>query len=353
MTTMEKNTTIRSAVRNSNKNTNIIRRADEIKKDYILLRNYDENIFPMRGILLKTTMKSIRGIEKNAFPLEYFSDKIKLTSMFQMDVISSIMIYIEDLFILSESFRRKIPYYKLLDMSDENQDEIGEIIGKFFKDVNSFSDKEFCRIFGYVEDLNTLDLENDEKILVKKIIQKNITELKRVYFQIKKFGKTHHPIFRRFKHAGSPLIPGAISTISKDPPLSEFESYTIVANGKDPLEDVIAIPLSKDVLEGYRIIIQDIQTCLADIVKNHKSCIERNVTGILPVNCYSLENFSLKDKEIYKKIISKFHNKHPFHMDDLKKFHYHTKIEKKELQWYLDLPDFLRECKTKTAKKSS
>ena len=41
--------------------------------------------------------------------------------------------------------------------------------------------------------------------LAKKVIQKNIAEVRRMFVQIEKFGKTHHPVFRRFKHAGAPL----------------------------------------------------------------------------------------------------------------------------------------------------
>ena len=317
-----------------------------IRKDYLLLRNYNENILPMREILLKTAMNSISEIEENKFSIASFSgkEKIKAKSFFQMDIISGIMMYIEDLIILSESFRRGIPYYKLLDLSDENQKDVGKTIAGFFESVSSFSDGEFCKIFGY-NDPGQLDLREEEMNLAKKVIQKNITEVRRMFVQIEKFGKTHHPVFRRFKHAGAPLIPGAMETVQGDSPLSSFDSYTSVSDGKDPFEDIIIIPLSKDVLMGYHIIINGIQTCLQDLIRNQIICIERHLTGILPVEHYFLESFSEKEKVLYKKIIDEFYDKHPIHPNDQRHFHFNPIISKEKIMWYHDLPDFLRECK--------
>lgn len=106
----------------------------EIQKDYLLLRNYKENVLGMRGILLKISMNSIEQIENDTFPLGKFqgNEKIKLKSVFQMDIISKIMMYLEDLIIMSESFRIETPYYKLLDTSDKNKNDVGKIIKDFF-----------------------------------------------------------------------------------------------------------------------------------------------------------------------------------------------------------------------------
>ena len=358
MITNEKNTV---SVCNTEKeeiiiNPNITKRDDKIKKDYVLLRNYDENIRPMRGMQLKSAMMSIRKIEKNELSLATFTDigKVNAKSMFQANIISGIMMYIEDLVILSESFKSEIPYYKLLDPSDKNQHDVEIMIIKFCDDANSFSNEEFRKIFGYIKDSNLLDLENEEKNLVEQVIQENIVELRRVFIQIKKFAKTHYSVFKRFKHAGAPLIPGTVGTISKDAFISEFESCITISDGKDPLEDIIVIPLSKDVLKAYSIISEAIQICLKDMVKNHINCIEQMLTGVLPVRHYSLETFSAKDEEMYQKTIKKFYDKHPHHIGDLKKISHQPKIEKEKLQWYIDLPNFLKECsKRKETSRSS
>ena len=327
-------------------NLNVVRRDAKIKIDYLLLRNYNENIRPMRGMLLKTTLNSINQIDEGKFSVENLSEtaKIKAKSMFQMEIISGIMMYIEDLSVLSKSFKNGTSYYKLLDRSDENQNDVGKTIEGFFKNVNSFSADEFCRIFGY-KDPNQLNLEEDESKLVEKVIQKNIAEMRRLFVQIGKFGKTHHPAFRRFKHAGAPLILGMMKEEQRNTPLSGFDSYTHVSIAKDPFQEVIVIPLSKDVLNGYYIIIHAIQTCLQDLVRNHIACIERNITGIIPNERYFQGSFSEKESELHKKIVADFYNKHPSHTDDLKQFHLKPKIKQEKISWYLDLSDFLRECK--------
>ncbi len=322
-----------------------IDRDDEIKNDYVLLRNYNENILPMREILLKIAMNSISQIEEDKFPLGNFSDKekIKIKSMFQMDIISGIMMYVEDLAILAESFRRKISYYKLLDRSDENEGDAGDIIRDFFECLNSFSDVEFHRILGYA-DLSQLELKEEERRLVEKVMLTNIAEIKRILIEIKKFRSSHHPAFRRFKHAGAPLILGALGNVPENSPLSKFDSYTQVSRGKNPLKDMITIPLSKNVLDGYNIIIDGIRIFLQDLVKNHMACTERNLVGILPDQSYSLE-YTPEEKKLYEKIIREFYDKHPPRTDDLRRLHFKLTIEKEDIMWYLDLPNFLRECK--------
>ena len=326
-------------------NSNTAKRAAKIKNDYLLLKNYNENILPMRGILLKTAINSISQIEEGKFSIGNFSGtkKIKAKSMFQIEIISGIMMYIEDLIVLSESFRRRTSYYELLDLSDENQNDVGKTIERFFENVNSFSDEEFRRIFGY-KDPSQLNLEEDESKLAEKVIQNNIAEMRRLFVQIGKFGKTHHPVFRRFKHAGAPLMLG-MKKKQQDTPLSGFDSYTHVLIGKDPFREIIIIPLSKDVLNGYHIIIHAIQTCLRDLVTNQIACIERNITGILPNERYFQGSFSEKENKLYNKILVEFYNKHPFHTDDLKHFLLESKAKKENILWYLDLSDFLKECK--------
>ncbi len=325
--------------------TNAVERSDEIKKNYLLLRNYVQNILPMRGMLLKTSLNSLSEIDAGTFFLENFSheEKIKAKSMFQMDIISGIMLYIEDLVVLSESFRRKILYHKLLDPSDKNQADVGRMIEEFFRSVNSFSAEDIGRILGYGNP-GRLGFEDEERALVEKIMQKNIAELRRMFVQIGEFGSTHHPAFRRFKHGGAPLIPGA-EVRRGDGILSRFDSHTPVLEGSDPFKDIILIPLSKDVLEGYRIIIGGIQTCLNDLVKNHLLCIERNLNGMIPTNSYSKDYLSEKEIKLYEKIINEFYDEHPSNVGDLRHFHFESKIKKEKIKWYIDLPDFLKECK--------
>ena len=322
-----------------------IDRDDGIKKNYVLLRNYDAHILSMRGVLLTIAMKSITQVEEGRFQLGDFSDenKPKVKSMLQMDIISGIMMYVEDLAILSESFRKGISYYKMLDPPNESSPDVGSIICGFFERLNSFSDEEFRRILGYA-DPSRLNLTAEERDLVEAVLRTNIAEMRSMFAEIKKFGDTHHPAFRRFKHAGAPLMPGWVDKEPKLPILSGYDSYILVLKGRKLLEDVIPIPLSEDVLTGYGIIIHGVQTCLQDLVRNHIECIRRNLDGILPREWYFLEGYSEK-KGLYEKLINKFYDKHPLRMDDLEQIHLKPKIDREDVTWYLDLPDFLRKSK--------
>ena len=215
-------------------------------------------------------------------------------------------------------------------------------IYNFFSDMSSFSDEEFRKIFGYV-DPNQLELETKERELVKTVMQKNIAEMRRAFDQIKKFSETHHPIFRRFKHAGAPLVLGAEAN-EQDEVFSNFDSYTLVPVGKGSLADTVPIPLSNDVLRGYDIVIEAVQMCLEDLVTNRLECIKRNTTGILPTEYYFLERLPEEEIQIYTNIVEEFYNKHSY-PNNLKHFKYNTKLNPEKIKWYIDLPNFLKECK--------
>lgn len=318
----------------------------ELKKDYFLLKNYQDNIFSMRGILLKISMYSLEQIDNDTFPLGKFQgvEKIKIKSILQMEIISKIIMYIEDLVILSESFRIGIPYYKLLDKSNENERDVGKIMKEFFNNVSSFSDEEFFKIMACANP-KQLDLQEDEKKVIEKNLQNMVNELKRIFNRLGNFSITNHPVFRRYKHAGCPIVFGAKVNIKGTTDFPNFDSYSMVSTGIDPLENVISIPLSKEVLEGYHIIIHGIQLLLKDILTHHIACIERNLKGLIPVEAYSPKDFPKENKEIYKKIVEDFYEKHPSNIEELKKFDIKIKAKKEDIKWYIDLPEFLEECK--------
>ena len=335
----------------------MVKRDLETKQEYLLLRNYNEIVQPMRGLLFAVAMKSINQTGEGKFLLGNISsekDKVKAMQTFQLEIISSIMLYIEDLIVLSESFRRGISYYKLLHLSDKGKIDLGKIIKEFFENMNSFSDEEFRTIFGYA-DPNQLDLNEKERKLAKKVIQRNIVEMRKVFVKIEMFGKTHHPVFKRFKHGGAPLLFDAEVKIQGDFPFSESDSYIMVSSGEDPLEDVIPVPLSKDILTGYGIVVSGIQYCLFDLVTNRIACIERNLTGIIPYERYFPEDLSKKETDLYVQILKKFVVKYPSHMDGLLDFSFSPKITKEQVRWYHNLPNLLRESReiSKAAGKSS
>ena len=327
-----------------------------------MLRNYNENTFRMRGILLEIAMKLISQIEQNDFSILKFlggcgetqsassKEKTMAKSILQLEIISQIMMYVEDLIILSESFRKKIPYYKLLDRTESGLD-VGQRIKNFFTGLETFTNEDFYSILGY-ENPNNLDMNDDKRKLVEKIVRLNIMAYRETIIEVDRFSDVHHPVFRRFKHAGAPLVPGARLPSGKSSPLSGFDSCTMAAIGHDPLEDMVPIPLSKDVLTGYKIIITKIQKILIDLLQAHLVCIQRNLNGIIPLKAYGSNNLSNAEEEAYEKIIDEFYRKHP--RDPTVPNHLNYPLSKKQLvkiDWYLKLPEFLRENRGQDCKK--
>ena len=138
------------------------------------------------------------------------------------------------------------------------------------------------------------------------------------------------------------LLCCAAITAAQTPSACEFPI------GPDPVEDVIPIPFSKAVLDGYHIIIHGIQLLLIDILTNHIGCIERNLKGIIPNQNYSPKDFSDDEKEKYKKIIEDFYKKHSLNTEELRNFNFKVEVKKEKIKWYLELPEFLKECKKRS-----
>ncbi len=106
-----------------------------------LLQNYLQNGFPARGLLLKLIFKilddviSNRGFDYEGEKYSFNEEEIPaLKSMIQIDIMSKIMMYIEDLFTILIAIKDfNANYYKLLDknLEDDNDKDLGDRIHKF------------------------------------------------------------------------------------------------------------------------------------------------------------------------------------------------------------------------------
>jgi hypothetical protein len=124
----------------------------------------------------------------------------------------------------------------------------------------------------------------------------------------------------------------------------DFEFCNIVPSGRDPFKDIIPIPYSKQVLVGYEIIIHGLQNILKDIVENRIICIQRNLNGLIPKQRYDLSNISSEEVSSMKKIVDDFYAKNPPREIAIS-YNYNLNINKEEIAWYLNLREFLDECK--------
>jgi hypothetical protein len=118
----------------------------------------------------------------------------------------------------------------------------------------------------------------------------------------------------------------------------------MVSNGPDPFKDVLPIPYSKQVLEGYEILIGGLQLILKGMIQNRIICIQRNLNGLVPNQRYDLSNLSSEEVSSMKKIVDDFYAMNPAKEIAIS-YNYNLSIKKEEIPWYLNLREFLDECK--------
>ncbi len=323
----------------------------EQKQERILLINYWENSFPLRGNLLKIIFTVLDKIETNSWTDKFNDDeKRKVRSMVQISIISNLMMYIEDLAVIAESFKQGKNFYNFLDKkTPTDEEDLGKIIENFLDNIGNLANEDIHKIMSYA-DPTTIEINGECKILLTKHIQVNTDETRRVLKEINDFGKSNHTVFRRFKHAGLPIFLGLPVNSKEFNFFSGYDSTMLVSKGKNPLEDVIPIPFSKQVLEGYKIIIGWIQTILTSMIKNRIECIERGVNGVIPYESYSIDRFTKEEQTKLKKKINEFQKKNP--EKTIPKLNIKTQVDKKDIQWYLDLPKFITKSKERLKKET-
>ncbi|MDP9288805.1 MAG: hypothetical protein M3P08_11485 [Thermoproteota archaeon] len=166
-------------------------------REYALLRNYLENI-DSRGFLLRIPFVTLEQIEKNSWYMQIPDDeKLRVRSLIQIDIISKMMMYVEDLAILAESFHLNRDFYDLL--MDENID-IGDKTGKFINEVDSFTYTKLLQIMSYLN-IEQISIDEEWKGLLKKHLDYHVEKVRRILQKIARFSKASHLIYKRFKHA--------------------------------------------------------------------------------------------------------------------------------------------------------
>ena len=90
--------------------------SDSLESEYLALRNYKENGLTGRGFLIRIMKAALEQIEAEKW-IKAISEaeKPQIRSLIQIDIISKIMMLIEDLAILAESFRQGKNFYDFLD----------------------------------------------------------------------------------------------------------------------------------------------------------------------------------------------------------------------------------------------
>ncbi|MDQ6862968.1 MAG: hypothetical protein M3044_04015 [Thermoproteota archaeon] len=177
-------------------------RDQEEMQNYLLLENYIKSSFPARGILLKHMFKNLNEIIQNRSflfegePISFSKEDLPvLQSIFQIDIIAKIMMYVEDLIIILEAILKKGgDYYALLDIdiTKDRDVDVGDRIKKFFQDKDNFSMTDWRKMLSYLNPSNQIKYSN----VIAKLIELNIAAFKEFINNIQIFSETHHRIFR-------------------------------------------------------------------------------------------------------------------------------------------------------------
>ncbi|QLH10270.1 hypothetical protein [Nitrosarchaeum sp. AC2] len=316
------------------------------QEEYFLLKNYTrENVFA-RGTLTNfistyidmvnndSVFLKIKGkIEKHHFQGK---DKQKILCLLHIDLVSKLLLFIEDYAIFAESFRQKRSFYSIVS-SNNKEDDVGLLIKKFLENAPNFSFEEIQQILSYASS-DVLELSEKEKEVVDKIQHGNIEDMRRVFKDMHEFGKSHHLIFKRFKHAGFPVFLGLES--EKSTRFKDYETFFAVMGGKSITSDVHYFPLSNKIREIIELMINSIQILLQDIITNKIASMERESPGIFPT--VSHQDISKEDWELYLQILEKFYSKFPF--KEIPNKFMLPKVNAEQLSWYANLDDFLKQA---------
>lgn len=303
-------------------------------REYVLLRNYRENIIA-RGFLIRLPFYALEQIESNSwYRLISDEDKPRVRSIMQIDIVSKMMMYIEDLAILSESFGSARDFYEII--TDENID-IGEKTGNFINDVEAMTFKRLSQIMCYF-DIDQISSDELWIGILKKHLDYHTEKIRKGLRSIASFSKANHIFYKRFKHAGMPIFRGFTPKGPASPPLDKFESFSLVAEGPNPFEDTVVIPYSKLTLKRYEIVINELQSILLEMTENRIECLKRSIPGIIPVKGQA-GLLSSQETELMDTKIDEFYYNHPIG-EIPTNLAFNTNIKFEKVQWYIeDLSD--------------
>ena len=274
------------------------------------------------------------------FEGENIDAETMVKSMIQHEIIAKIMIYIEDLAIISESLLRGVNYYTLLDEEETSEEtsDVGDIMKKFFKNIEHLSENDFTKIMSF-GDPQDYAKDNEEKQLLEKALKFEKEEFLKIFKKINDFGIEHHKVFRRYKHAGFPMIPGFPTSEPLPDYLKAFEFVSLVFVNKNPLDEPRILPFSDNVIKMYGIMIAGIQSILSDVINNKIFELKQRKKRP-PVCWHTALKFSFEERKKFETILQRHNESNPLININ---FHINPKTAKRS-EWYSNLDNLLEEC---------
>ena len=151
-------------------------------------------------------------------------------------------------------------------------------IQRYVTPENQNIDKEICKILNF-PDIENIEIFKDCIVLMEKYLKPHIDSFRTMLKGIGKFSSSTRSIYKRFKHAGMPIIPSipVISIMQKSSVLEKFERINVIPIGNDPFIDIKLIPFSIEILDRYKELANHLQAILNGMITNKIICIERNM----------------------------------------------------------------------------
>lgn len=327
-------------------------------KTHFLLRNYLSNSFLARGWLLKLMLSKLNEItdtkKTNLDEKIIYLDEKNLPiyqSIIQIDIISKIMMYIEDLIILSEAMLvNDGNYYELLDRHESESLDLGDRMAIFLKRFtdNEISEDQYKKILSYPTPAELENLDKRCRDIIANLVKSNIESFKNILIMVGNFRRSHSQVFRRYKHAGFPMKLGYTANIPLPYTTTKFDFYSIIFTGKNPLTDVLPLPYSQRVIESYRNLITDLQFIIQHMILNKLDCITRCVRGIIPSDeiidsqrDQPANMLSQNDLSQMTECVSHFFEQHPVQARN-PYFNFEiNNIDRNDFLWYIQLDKLL------------
>lgn len=309
----------------------------EISFEYEALKHYSrKGIFARTGLIsqLILDLREISKKERSAMQ-EYGINENEGIAVLQIAIVSHIMMLIEDLAIICKSIREgKINYYAYLDKTGE--EDLGKIIGEFYSEINEVHVEELSKILSYA-DLSSFEFVSEsEKSTVVEIINQMI-ERSRIFFnKVTFFRMNHIKIFRRYKHAGFPILlsQNIHEEVKKIYEGFEFVSISLTSRTKIS-DEMVPLPYSEKAITSYENLTKDILSFLGSVVHSKLICIERKMSGLIPYkdNLFGI-NFSKKEIDLLDEIWKRIESKSPLPED---KSEITVKTNTEILRWYTEI----------------
>ena len=280
-----------------------------------LLQNYHRKGLAGRlgltHLLIEQITKIYNEKEQDNTDKDFGLNKIEKLSLLQCAIVGYLMMTVEDIALLCTSFLKNNPeYYQYLDRKGE--EDLGNIIGKFYSDFESLTNDDIRKILCIVHPDNYEFNSSKEKDAVISSLLKNIKLMRYFIGKTSVFYESHIGIFRRFKHAGFPILFGQ-NISEQDEIHTNFEFIAYAFTSREKIEDKLtALPFSKKAIESYLIFLIDIYMVIYTIINSRLISLERKIPGVLPhPSNYFSQVLSKDEIDVLEQLDKEFNNKFP------------------------------------------